>query len=34
MVPLTWGSSGGMMDYRLQNFHVPGSEQIEVIEEF
>jgi peptide/nickel transport system substrate-binding protein len=28
MVPLTWGYSGGMMDYRLQNFHVPGSEQI------
>jgi peptide/nickel transport system substrate-binding protein len=28
VVPLTWGSSGGMMDYRLQNFHVPGSEQI------
>jgi peptide/nickel transport system substrate-binding protein len=28
MVPLTWGFSGGMMDYRLQNFHVPGSEQI------
>jgi peptide/nickel transport system substrate-binding protein len=28
MVPLSWGSSGGMMDYRLQNFHVPGSEQI------
>jgi peptide/nickel transport system substrate-binding protein len=27
-VPLTWGFSGGMMDYRLQNFHVPGSEQI------
>jgi len=26
--PLAWGSSGGMMDYRLQNFHVPGSEQI------
>ena len=28
VVPLSWGSSGGMMDYRLQNFHVPGSEQI------
>jgi peptide/nickel transport system substrate-binding protein len=28
MVPLTWGYSGGIMDYRLQNFHVPGSEQI------
>jgi peptide/nickel transport system substrate-binding protein len=28
VVPLTWGYSGGMMDYRLQNFHVPGSEQI------
>jgi peptide/nickel transport system substrate-binding protein len=28
MVPLSWGYSGGMMDYRLQNFHVPGSEQI------
>jgi peptide/nickel transport system substrate-binding protein len=28
MVPLTWGHSGGMMDYRLQNFQVPGSEQI------
>jgi ABC-type transport system substrate-binding protein len=28
VVPLAWGSSGGMMDYRLQNFHVPGSEQI------
>jgi peptide/nickel transport system substrate-binding protein len=28
MVPLTWGYSGGMMDYRLQNFHIPGSEQI------
>ena len=28
MAPLSWGSSGGMMDYRLQNFHVPGSEQI------
>jgi ABC-type transport system substrate-binding protein len=28
VVPLTWGSSGGMIDYRLQNFHVPGSEQI------
>ena len=28
VVPLTWGHSGGMMDYRLQNFHVPGSEQI------
>jgi peptide/nickel transport system substrate-binding protein len=28
MVPLSWGSSGGMMDYRIQNFHVPGSEQI------
>jgi peptide/nickel transport system substrate-binding protein len=28
MVPLSWGSSGGMMDYRLRNFHVPGSEQI------
>jgi peptide/nickel transport system substrate-binding protein len=28
VVPLTWGFSGGMMDYRLQNFHVPGSEQI------
>jgi peptide/nickel transport system substrate-binding protein len=28
VVPLTWGSSGGMMDYRLQNFQVPGSEQI------
>jgi peptide/nickel transport system substrate-binding protein len=28
VVPLTWGSSGGMMDYRLRNFHVPGSEQI------
>jgi peptide/nickel transport system substrate-binding protein len=28
VVPLTWGSSGGMMDYRLQNFYVPGSEQI------
>jgi peptide/nickel transport system substrate-binding protein len=28
VVPLSWGSSGGMMDYRLQNFHIPGSEQI------
>ena len=28
VVPLSWGSSGGMMDYRIQNFHVPGSEQI------
>jgi peptide/nickel transport system substrate-binding protein len=28
VVPLTWGYSGGLMDYRLQNFHVPGSEQI------
>ncbi len=28
VVPLTWGYSGGMMDYRLQNFQVPGSEQI------
>jgi peptide/nickel transport system substrate-binding protein len=28
VVPLTWGYSGGIMDYRLQNFHVPGSEQI------
>jgi peptide/nickel transport system substrate-binding protein len=28
VAPLSWGSSGGMMDYRLQNFHVPGSEQI------
>ena len=28
VVPLTWGYSGGMMDYRLQNFHIPGSEQI------
>jgi ABC-type oligopeptide transport system substrate-binding subunit len=28
VVPLSWGHSGGMMDYRLQNFHVPGSEQI------
>jgi peptide/nickel transport system substrate-binding protein len=28
VVPLTWGHSGGMMDYRLQNFQVPGSEQI------
>jgi hypothetical protein len=28
VVPLTWGYSGGMMDYRLQNFYVPGSEQI------
>jgi peptide/nickel transport system substrate-binding protein len=28
VVPLTWGSSGGVMDYRLQNFHIPGSEQI------
>jgi peptide/nickel transport system substrate-binding protein len=28
VVPLTWGHSGGMMDYRLQNFHVTGSEQI------
>ena len=28
VVPLAWGYSGGMMDYRLQNFHVPGSEQI------
>ena len=28
VVPLAWGHSGGMMDYRLQNFHVPGSEQI------
>jgi peptide/nickel transport system substrate-binding protein len=28
VVPLSWGSSGGMMDHRLQNFHVPGSEQI------
>ena len=28
VVPLSWGSSGGMMDYRLRNFHVPGSEQI------
>jgi peptide/nickel transport system substrate-binding protein len=28
VVPLTWGHSGGMMDYRLQNFHIPGSEQI------
>jgi ABC-type transport system substrate-binding protein len=28
VVPLVWGYSGGMMDYRLQNFHVPGSEQI------
>jgi peptide/nickel transport system substrate-binding protein len=28
MVPLSWGYSGGLMDYRLQNFHVPGSEQI------
>ena len=28
VVPLTWGYSGGVMDYRLQNFHVPGSEQI------
>jgi ABC-type transport system substrate-binding protein len=28
MVPLTWGYSGGLMDYRLQNFRVPGSEQI------
>jgi peptide/nickel transport system substrate-binding protein len=28
VVPLTWGYSGGMMDYRLQNFLVPGSEQI------
>jgi peptide/nickel transport system substrate-binding protein len=28
VVPLTWGHSGGMMDYRLQNFHVAGSEQI------
>jgi peptide/nickel transport system substrate-binding protein len=28
VVPLTWGFSGGMMDYRLQNFHIPGSEQI------
>src|SRR5262252_5723699 len=28
VVPLTWGSSGGMLDYRLQNFQVPGSEQI------
>ena len=28
MVPLTWGYSGGMIDYRLQNFHIPNSEQI------
>src|SRR5215813_591308 len=28
VVPLTWGYSGGMIDYRLQNFHIPGSEQI------
>jgi peptide/nickel transport system substrate-binding protein len=28
VVPLSWGYSGGLMDYRLQNFHVPGSEQI------
>jgi hypothetical protein len=28
MGPLTWGYSGGIMDYRPQNFHVPGSEQI------
>jgi peptide/nickel transport system substrate-binding protein len=28
VVPLSWGFSGGMMDYRLQNFHIPGSEQI------
>jgi peptide/nickel transport system substrate-binding protein len=28
VVPLSWGSSGGMMDYRLRNFHVPGSEQV------
>jgi peptide/nickel transport system substrate-binding protein len=28
VVPLTWGYSGGIMDYRLQNFHIPGSEQI------
>jgi peptide/nickel transport system substrate-binding protein len=28
VVPLTWGYSGGIMDYRLQNFYVPGSEQI------
>src|SRR5262245_9353574 len=28
VVPLTWRHSGGIMDYRLQNFHVPGSEQI------
>jgi peptide/nickel transport system substrate-binding protein len=28
VVPLSWGFSGGMMDYRLRNFHVPGSEQI------
>jgi peptide/nickel transport system substrate-binding protein len=28
VVPLAWGYSGGMMDYRLQNFHVPAGEQI------
>jgi peptide/nickel transport system substrate-binding protein len=28
VVPLSWGYSAGLMDYRLQNFHVPGSEQI------
>jgi peptide/nickel transport system substrate-binding protein len=28
VVPLSWGFSGGLMDYRLQNFHIPKSEQI------
>ena len=28
VVPLFLGYSGGIMDYRVQNFHVPGSEQI------